>query len=146
MRNIISALPISWLVGAFPTTAVTTTAFISSPSRIHANNQPRFLLRQQLRLYSSAPSDTADQSYESPVSNELDKIKSDLLNYCESPAADNSIVLTKISAVEELGEQYGIGQGSSNSGLLSGEWELIYAPEDVTRCVWGYFVFNLLLF
>lgn len=109
-----------------------TIAFIGSTGRMWSLQQ-RALCGQ--RLYSSAPSDTADQTYESPVSGELDKLKSDLLRYCESPAADNSMILSKISAIEEIGEQNGIGQASSSSGLLNGEWELVYAPEDVTRFV-----------
>lgn len=85
------------------------------------------------KLFSAAPSDTADQSYVDPTSADLDKCKSDLLTYCQSPAAQSNYVLDKIAAVERLGEQNGIGQGSSYSGLLAGEWELVYAPEDITR-------------
>jgi len=39
----------------------------------------------------------------------------------------------KVRELEALGEDAGFGQASSLSGLLSGEWELVYAPDDVTR-------------
>ena len=35
--------------------------------------------------------------------------------------------------LEEIGEQVGIGQASSHSGLLTGEWECVYSLEDLTR-------------
>lgn len=39
----------------------------------------------------------------------------------------------KTRALEDIAELVGIGQASASSGLLNGEWECIYAPEDVTR-------------
>mmetsp|Transcript_8724 Transcript_8724/g.12397 ORF Transcript_8724/g.12397 Transcript_8724/m.12397 type:complete len:311 (-) Transcript_8724:46-978(-) len=42
-------------------------------------------------------------------------------------------VLSVVRELESVAEEVGIGQASSSSGLLSGEWELLYAPEDVTR-------------
>lgn len=84
-------------------------------------------------LFSSAPSDTADTDFATPISDDLERSKNDLLNYCQNPDADNIIAQGKIREVEQLGEQFGIGQGSSFSGLLNGEWELVYAPEDKTR-------------
>lgn len=38
-----------------------------------------------------------------------------------------------IRDLEQLGEDAGFGQASSLSGLMSGEWELIYASDDITR-------------
>jgi len=38
-----------------------------------------------------------------------------------------------VQELEATAEQVGVGQASSLSGLMSGEWELLYAPEDVTR-------------
>lgn len=35
--------------------------------------------------------------------------------------------------LEDKAERVGEGQASSISGLLAGEWELLYCPEDVTR-------------
>ena len=38
-----------------------------------------------------------------------------------------------INQFEDKAEQYGIGQSSSISGLLNGEWELLYSSTDKTR-------------
>jgi len=38
-----------------------------------------------------------------------------------------------VRELEEKAEDVGIGQASAASGLLAGEWELVYCPEDVTR-------------
>jgi len=40
---------------------------------------------------------------------------------------------TLVRNLEDVAELVGIGQGSSISGLLSGEWELLYSPDDATR-------------
>lgn len=67
----------------------------------------------------------------------LDRIegaKEDLVQLCNSstkPSLED--VRAKVQSLEELAEQGGIGQASSHSGLLSGEWELLYSPEDITR-------------
>lgn len=90
-------------------------------------------LPKDTALHSSAPSDTADESFEEPTFGELDSAKQDLISFCGSSSPDKVSALSKINAVEDLAEQFGIGQASSSTGLLSGEWELIYAPEDVTR-------------
>jgi hypothetical protein len=42
-------------------------------------------------------------------------------------------IRSKTRALEEIAELVGIGQASASSGLLDGEWECIYAPEDITR-------------
>lgn len=41
--------------------------------------------------------------------------------------------MSLVRDIEDLGEQVGVGQASSHSGLLAGEWSLLYASEDVTR-------------
>jgi len=66
---------------------------------------------------------------------ELEKLKQDLLQYCSTTTTKPSlqIVKDKVQDLEELAEQIGIGQASSSSGLLNGEWELVYAPQDNTR-------------
>jgi len=38
-----------------------------------------------------------------------------------------------VKDLEDEAELAGVGQASSLSGLLSGEWELLYSPDDVTR-------------
>lgn len=50
-----------------------------------------------------------------------------------APKASRQEIKDAVGKIESLGEQLGIGQASSSSGLLSGEWELLYSPEDATR-------------
>lgn len=76
------------------------------------------------KLYSSM-SGGADES--------LDEVKSKLVNLCSSSSPSKQSVQGMVTALEERAELDGVGQASSHSGLLSGEWELIYAPEDITR-------------
>jgi len=57
-----------------------------------------------------------------------------LVSICsKTPKAPLREIKDAIEDLEALGEQLGIGQASSSSGLLSGEWELLYAPKDGTR-------------
>jgi hypothetical protein len=65
---------------------------------------------------------------------DLEDLKSELVRTCKaSPKPSLDLVRSLVQQVEGVGEQLGIGQSSSSSGLLSGEWELLYSPEDVTR-------------
>lgn len=65
---------------------------------------------------------------------DLSALKADLVQRCTaSPKASQEEIQSLVNQVEGLGEQLGIGQASSLTGLLSGEWELLYSPEDVTR-------------
>jgi len=64
----------------------------------------------------------------------LDESKAELLRLCSATSKPSlESVRGKVQVVEELGEQVGIGQASSHSGLLTGEWECVYSPEDLTR-------------
>ncbi|KAG7359308.1 hypothetical protein IV203_015897 [Nitzschia inconspicua] len=109
-------------------------------------------LRQQQQqhhraLYSSSvPSDVSSSPYE-----KLDDIKADLLRTCKSATTSNtrninnnnnnnnnnkpslSNIQDLVSQLEDKGEQMGVGQSSAITGILAGEWELLYSPEDVTR-------------
>ncbi|CAJ1953664.1 unnamed protein product [Cylindrotheca closterium] len=82
-------------------------------------------------VFSSAPSDLDSSSSSSRT---LDDIKDDLIRTCSrssKPLLDE--VRTIVRELEEKAEDVGIGQASAISGLLAGEWELVYSPEDVTR-------------
>jgi len=91
-------------------------------------------------LNSGAPSDTAEQ-YDIPssvgsASERVDDCKQSLIEQCnnhELGSGSSSIVEGKIKELEQIGEDAGFGQASSLSGLISGEWELIYASNDITR-------------
>jgi hypothetical protein len=61
----------------------------------------------------------------------LDRLKSDLVQACITK--EETSVRSSIKQLEEEAELMGVGQSSSLSGLLSGEWELLYSSDDVTR-------------
>lgn len=65
----------------------------------------------------------------------IDLLKQDLVNCCtrtpNKPSLDE--IRTLVDELESKAEQMGIGQAAAISGLLSGTWELLYAPEDATR-------------
>lgn len=85
----------------------------------------------------SEPSDTSGDTFTAPSGSaveELESCKADLVQMCtQSEKAPLDQIQNFVAELEMLGEQVGIGQASSNSGLISGEWELLYSPEDVTR-------------
>jgi hypothetical protein len=62
----------------------------------------------------------------------VEALKSDLLRASSLTSGSNDMA-TLVQQLEHAGEREGVGQGSSISGLLSGEWELVVASEDVTR-------------
>lgn len=54
---------------------------------------------------------------------DLEDLKSELVRTCKaSPKPSLDLVRSLVQQVEGVGEQLGIGQSSSSSGLLSGEW------------------------
>jgi len=65
---------------------------------------------------------------------DLQEQKIKLIQLCERSSKPPKEEVNKcVRELETLGEQLGVGQGSSYSGLLAGEWELLYSPEDPTR-------------
>lgn len=96
--------------------------------------------RRKLSLHSSsglAVSDVNDD-YSTTVNGQerLEQMKSDLLNLCESSGSSKpslDVVMRQVQELEMEAEQIGVGQSSAYSGVLAGEWELVYSPEDVTR-------------
>eukprot|EP00580_Thalassiosira_gravida_P017552 CAMPEP_0201661698 /NCGR_PEP_ID=MMETSP0494-20130426/3988_1 /ASSEMBLY_ACC=CAM_ASM_000839 /TAXON_ID=420259 /ORGANISM="Thalassiosira gravida, Strain GMp14c1" /LENGTH=324 /DNA_ID=CAMNT_0048139873 /DNA_START=18 /DNA_END=992 /DNA_ORIENTATION=+ len=121
------SLPTNKLSQPLPTRASTTTTTRSPVSP----------------LGSGAPSDTdsyADDNVVPPVvgsaSERVEDCKRSLIEQCddhEVGSGYSSGIENKIRELEQLGEDAGFGQASSLSGLMSGEWELIYASDDITR-------------
>ena len=104
------------------TTATTTTTTTTTGHTTRTSTQV---------LFSSAPSDLDSSSSSSRT---LDDMKDDLFRTCSrstKPLLDE--VRSIVRELEEKAEDVGIGQASAVSGLLAGEWELVYSPEDVTR-------------
>ena len=119
------------------TTTLLTEAFSSfvrlSPSR-HAYaldgavNSVLLSSRPTVAL-SSTKTDSIDQYMA-----DLQQQKMKLIQLCERTVKPIKEEVNKcVRELEILGEQLGVGQGSSYSGLLAGEWELLYSPEDITR-------------
>jgi hypothetical protein len=84
---------------------------------------------------SSSSGDTTTTTTSTPLEQQLATLKADLVKQCrqKSPKATRTEIQSIVTDLETVAEQIGIGQSSSFSGLLNGEWELLYAPEDETR-------------
>jgi len=86
-------------------------------------------------LFSSAPSDV------SSTSSTLDDLKSDLVRACKKASETSSLsgkqtineIRMLVRDLEDKAELVGEGQSSSITGLITGEWKLLFSPEDVTR-------------
>lgn len=79
-------------------------------------------------LFSSIPSDVSSASLS------LADLKADLVSACtkeNKPSLKD--VQMMVRDLEGKAEMVGEGQSSSITGLMGGEWELLYSPEDVTR-------------
>ena len=76
----------------------------------------------------------AEETVSALASDILEESKAELFRLCSSTTKPSlESVRGKVKVVEELGEQLGLGQASVHSGLLTGEWECVYSPEDLTR-------------
>jgi len=65
---------------------------------------------------------------------QLETLKTDLFQMCSRGTKPQMYEVNDlIHQIEETGELVGIGQATTSSGLLAGEWELVYSPEDATR-------------
>jgi len=96
---------------------------------------PLFSFSSFSRDAAAADDDVDDNSTDSSsTAANVDLLKAKLVRCCDrKPKASVEEVRDLVRELEESAEQRGIGQASSISGLLSGEWELLWAPEDVTR-------------
>ena len=102
--------------------AVTSSGFIFQ--------QNLFFAQRTTALWSSVPSDVSS----STNSRSLGDLKDELVQTCtRSTKPMLEEVRTIVRELEEKAELVGEGQASSVSGLLDGEWELLYSPEDITR-------------
>lgn len=72
------------------------------------------------------------QDLPSPME-QFSNAKESLIQACKASDPSLDTIRSKVQSLEESAEMVGIGQASASSGLLDGEWELIYAPEDITR-------------
>lgn len=104
--------------------------------------QPRQQLQQnRMNILRSTASDLNGDDFENidpspPAPTAMDQfqsIKDSLLRECQSSSPDKSTVVRLAKELELMAEQVGMGQASSQSGLLAGEWTLLYATEDDTR-------------
>eukprot|EP00590_Aulacoseira_subarctica_P009384 CAMPEP_0172424626 /NCGR_PEP_ID=MMETSP1064-20121228/26840_1 /TAXON_ID=202472 /ORGANISM="Aulacoseira subarctica , Strain CCAP 1002/5" /LENGTH=282 /DNA_ID=CAMNT_0013166901 /DNA_START=36 /DNA_END=884 /DNA_ORIENTATION=+ len=96
-----------------------------------------------IRLYSprhdivsstASSSSTNTDAFSENLIADLQQRKIKLIELCKRSSKPPKEEVNKhVRGLEMLGEQLGFGQGSSYSGLMAGEWELLYSPEDVTR-------------
>ena len=91
-----------------PTTTAATRPWLPEAGRKHE-------IGRTTRLSSSVPFDVEDDR-------ELEDLKSDLVRICERTSPNPDEVATAVRELEERAEQVGIGQASSLSGFMSGEW------------------------
>lgn len=63
----------------------------------------------------------------------FERAKEALVQSTKVSSPSLQIIRSNLQDLEQIAEQVGIGQASASSGLLSGDWECIYAPDDVTR-------------
>jgi hypothetical protein len=64
----------------------------------------------------------------------LQSKKTQIIAACQNPTKPTKEAINGLCrSLETMAEQLGVGQGSSYSGMMGGEWELLYSPEDVTR-------------
>lgn len=102
-------------------------------SFVPAENHGRGNLATQFDS-SAQPSDVDSFSSAATIER-LQELKMDLVRLCTRTKAKPSRneVQSLVSDLESVAQQVNVGQFSSKSGLLSGQWELLYAPEDKTR-------------
>lgn len=94
------------------------------------------LVRPSLTARTLLRTNAETEGSSSLASDILEESKAELLRTCAATGTSKPSLATvqgKVQVLEELGEQVGIGQASSHSGLLTGEWECVYSPEDLTR-------------
>jgi hypothetical protein len=105
-------------------------AFLSpSPTQISASPPPSRRTHSCWRpLHQDATSSASSLDV-------LDQLKADLIQTCarSSPKASLQEIRSLVDELEIVAEQTAVGQSSALSGLINGEWELLYSPEDATR-------------
>jgi hypothetical protein len=75
---------------------------------------------------------STETSGAAPSVETVNQIKADLVRTCSRvPKPESMEVNRMVQELENAAEQLGIGQASSISGLLSGEWELLYSPDQI---------------
>jgi len=82
------------------------------------------------------PSDVSTDDDFMPLGgSNLEDLKADLIRLLTTTNSKPLLgdVQSVVNKLETQAELVGIGQSSALSGLLGGEWELLYSPEDLTR-------------
>lgn len=86
-------------------------------------------------LFHSASSTLLKSSTEARISpmEQFERAKEALVQSTKVSSPSLETIRSNAQDLEQIAEQVGIGQASASSGLLNGEWECIYSPEDLTR-------------
>jgi len=116
---------------AFAPTTTKTSSHKTATTPTKSNHNQKDARCWSFSLALRMSSDTAGTT---PTMEALEDAKTALVNTCSrTPKTSKMEITTLVDELESLGERLGIGQASSISGLLNGEWELLYSPEDETR-------------
>jgi PAP_fibrillin len=125
-------LPALFISGLLSHSVVAFIADVVSPNRQkQAAAHHRAVVAIHKALFSTSPATSTTVTVET-----LNGKKADLVRLCQQSSSNKprkEQVSECVQDLEATAEQLGIGQASSLSGLLSGEWELLYSPEDATR-------------
>ena len=83
-------------------------------------------MKTAIQSVSDVESYNTVQSSGTSLVDELEDIKRDIVSLCVSNDDDKKpslqVIGDKVRRLEEVAEQVGVGQASSTSGLLNGEW------------------------
>jgi len=117
------------LVSSFTASVLSLIGFASAFAPQRTTNTANSSPATTTPLFSSVPSDVSSTS-----SLTLSDLKADLVRVCtkEVKPGLNEIKML-VRDLENKAEMVGEGQASSITGLMAGEWELLYSPEDETR-------------
>jgi len=135
-RFLISLL-LSLLVGEVPSGVLSfspQTNFLSTTRR-HQSGQQEVMSSSSAVVGVVLWASTSEFDDDIPTATDaiVNEIKAKLVQVCGSSAVTKDRVQSLVRDLEEAAETAGIGQASAVSGLLSGQWELLYCSEDDTR-------------
>lgn len=100
---------------------------------VAGNFSPAYAASANIKTHTRLYSTELDSSPPPTAMERLEESKRALVRECDAVSPSKETVIRLVRDVEEMGEQVGIGQASSHSGLMAGQWSLLYASEDVTR-------------
>lgn len=104
------------------------------PSTTRRMNR-QFYLSLPSKITPAVLSATSTEAAQGGTTDQVERIKEELVKACLRPSTnrDGEVIRNLVQELKQTADRVGTGQISSSSGLLSGEWELLYASDDETR-------------